>query len=350
MDQKTISLYLSRILSGFYLFFYKGEKYKLIYPDIHIKYEAELYAQEEYEKNKFNDWLFEDNIVDTLIDSGLWPHNGDSILENLEKQIEDYKVDLYKNCLNPNKLKTLRKTLNNIKRQHNHLYNIRHSLDHITPLGYSQIQKNYYILINAIYDYNNELVFKSINNLDYYLFNNLSSVINNNTIDIVTFRIIARNDLWKNYWSANNDNLFNKSTINWTDEQKSLVVLTKMYESAYQHPECPPDKVFDDDDMFDGWMINQKRENEKNKNKNRTEKMLEGKNLGNAGEIFLVANSQEEVQNIYNLNDNNARHIIKERNTVILNSTENINDQELPDVQRNLLIQSNNQFKNHFRK
>jgi hypothetical protein len=92
-------------------------------------------------------------------------------------------------------------------------------------------------------------------------------------------------------------------------------------------------------------MIHQKRENEKTKNKNRTEKILEGKKLDKAGEIFIVANSQEESQNIYDLNDNTSRHIIKERENIIKNSQNVIEENQLPDVQRNLVIQSNQQFK-----
>jgi hypothetical protein len=165
-------------------------------------------------------------------------------------------------------------------------------------------------------------------------------------IDITTFKAIARSDQWRNYWSANNELLFDKATINWTDEQKTLVVLTKMYDSAYEHPECPSDNVFNDDDMFDGWMIFQKRESEKIKNKNRTEKMLEGKKLDKAGEIFIVANSQEEAKNIYDLNDHSSRHIIREREHVIKNSSQEINDGNLPDVQRELVVQANQQYKN----
>ncbi|NCA30865.1 MAG: hypothetical protein EBS93_09130, partial [Chitinophagia bacterium] len=131
-----------------------------------------------------------------------------------------------------------------------------------------------------------------------------------------------------------------------TDEQKTLVVLTKMYDSAYQHPECPPDSVIEDDDMFDGWMIVQKRENEKIKNKNRTEKMLEGKNLNKAGEVFIMANSQEEANNIYDLNESASRHIIKERESIIKQSQGIIDVAQLPDIQRNLTTLSNEQFKN----
>ena len=345
MNNKILGIYLSRILSGFFIFFYREQKYKLIYPNIDIKYEAEIYALQEYENNKFNDWIHDDAILDALVSMGVWSYNGDTNLSSLEKQIEDLKVDLYKNVLNPNQLKTIRKTLNNVKNTYNKQYNLRHSLDHYTPSGYSEMIKNYYILVNSIHDDNNKLVFNSVHDVDYQYFENLSSVISENNIDISLYKQIARSDLWKNYWSADSENLFSKSTVDWTDEQKTLVVLTKMYDNAYQHPECPPDNVFEDDDMFDGWMIHQKRENEKSKNKQRTEKMLEGKKLNKAGEIFLVANSQEEANNIYNLNDNTQRHIIRERNQIINRTDHQIDATKLPDVQREIINQINQSIK-----
>ena len=345
MDQRTLEIYLSRILSGFYIFFFNSKKYKLIYPHISIKYEAEIYAENEYNNNKFNDWIHDDSIIDSLVSMELWSYNGDLNLENIEKQIEDLKVDLYKNVLNQNKIKGLKKTLANLKNTYNKLYGIRHSLDQYTPYGYSELLKNYYILVHSIYDENNNRVFDNINTIDYKYFEALSLTINENTIDIPLYKKIARSDLWKNYWSANNDTLFDKSTVNWTDEQKTLVVLTKMYDSVYQHPECPPNNVFEDDDMFDGWLIHQRRENERIKNKNRTEKMLEGKKLNKAGEIFMVAGSKEEADNIYGLNTNSQKHIIKERNQLVFNSKESVNVTDLPDVQRDIRTQLNQKNK-----
>jgi hypothetical protein len=346
MDQRLLGLYISRILSGFYIFLYNNKQYKLIYPDISIKYEAELYAYEEYEKNKFNDWITEDSIVDTLVTMGVWQYGGDDNLKNLEKQIEDLKVDLYKNFLNPSKIKSIRRTLLNTKGAYNKLFDTRHSLYQYTTNGYAQLLKNNYILVYSLYDNNNHRIFDSIETADSTLLNSLSNIIASNTIDISIFRTIARSDIWKNYWCANQQSMFDKSTINWTDEQKTLVVLTKMYDSAHEHPECPPDCVFEDDDLFDGWMVVQKRENERIRNKNRTEKMLEGKNLNKAGEVFIKANSQEEAQNIYGLNDSTSRNIIKERNTAIFSSDTLLKESDLPDVKRNLVVQSNEQFKN----
>lgn len=343
MDQRLLNLYLSRILSGFYVFLYKDVKYKLIYPDVSIKYEAELYSESEYENNKFNNWLTEDQILYTLIDMGIWTHDGDNYLKNLEKQIEDNKIELYKNFLNPNKIKQYRKTLDNLRKSYARLFEKRHSLDHITASGYSTLLKNQYILVNSLYDINNNKLFNNIQDVDQNMLNDISLIVGQNNIDINIFRAISRSDNWRNYWSANKESLFDKSTVNWTDEQRTLVVLTKMYDSAHEHPECPPDNVFDDDDMFDGWMILQKRESDKNRNKNRAEKMFD-KKLGKAQEVYIMANSKEEAQNIYSLNDANAAHIIKERNNAILRTNKDIPEASLPDVQRNIISENNRKF------
>lgn len=73
--------------------------------------------------------------------------------------------------------------------------------------------------------------------------------------------------------------------------------------------------------------------------------MLEGKKLNKAGEIFLVANSQEEANNIYNLNDNTQRHIIRERNQIINRTDHQIDATKLPDVQREIINQINQSIK-----
>lgn len=344
MDNGLVSIYLSRILSGSYIFICDNTRYKLIYPDINTKYNAELYAQEEYDKNKFNDWITDDSIVDILVSLGLWSYTGDQDLANVEKQIEDYKVELFKNFLNPSRIKQFRKSLDNLKKTYAKLFELRHSFDYLTPTGFSNMMKNQYLLIHSIHDINNSIIFNDWDNLDYTLLNNISNTINENTIDIATFRSIARSENWRSYWSANKEHIFDKATINWTDEQKTLVVLSKMYDSAYEHPECPPDKVIEDDDIFDGWMILQRRENEKNRDKNRTEKALSDKKLGKAGEVFLVANSKEEAEAIYNLNDSTSRNIIRERSTVLSKTKQDVKESDLPDVQRNLVMENNRLF------
>lgn len=345
----NIGLYLSRILSGFYLFYFNNKEYKLLYPDINIKYKAELLSQQEFDKVKYNSWITDEEILAYLIENNLWTPNGDKELKDIEKAIDDLKVDLYKNFWNDIKKESIKRQLVHLKTMLNKMINIRHSFDHMTSKGYATILKSQYIFIHSLYYYKNDKrVFRSLN-ADFQKLNSLFDYVNNSIIDISYFKKIARSDIWRNYWSANKDYLFDKPVVNWTDEQKTLVVLTKMYDNAHEHPECPTDDVFEDDDAFDGWMIVQKRENEEAKNKNKTEKMLKGKNLDKANEVFLVAGSNREANNIYGLNDSVGKNIIKERK-VAINAGKPLKEADLPDVRRNLIAQNNKQFMESRRK
>lgn len=344
MDDRTLNLYLSRILSGFYVFHLGDKLFKLVYPSIDIKYQSEIYAQKIYEDNKYNEWIKQSEILYVLIDLGLWSIDGDKKLKKIEDDIDNSKVELFKNFLNPTKQKTIRKKLTQQKKQYDYLYSIRYSLDHITLEGYCNALKNDYILTKSLFDDSNNLVFKDHNNpADYFLLKNIASYIAQNSLEISTFKIIARSNVWKNYWSANKNNLFDKPVVNWTDEQKTLVVLTRMYDSVYEHPESPPDIVIEDDDMLDGWMIIQKRESEKSKNKKRNEQFLPDK-IKNSQEVFLMANSKEEARNIYDMNDYQGAGIIKERNQTISQNNV-IAEQNLPDIKRDIILQSNDKRK-----
>lgn len=349
MDQRTLGIYLSRILSGFYLFFFHSKKYKLIYPNVSIRYEADIYAQEEYINNKFNDWIYDEDILNTLMMMGVWNPMMETELKDIESKIENLKIDLYKNFLQTNRNKQIKRQLSSTKKRFNYLYNIRHSLDHLTLTGYVALLKNQYILVHSLYDHNNNKLYDNIDDVDFTFFNAIANTIYENVIPADTFRQIARSDSWRSYWSANKDYIFDKAVCDWTDEQRTLVVLTRMYDNAYEHPECPSDNIINDDDAFDGWMILQRKESEKEKNKKRTEKLL-GNKLDKAGEVFVVANSPEEAQDIYNLNSNTARFTIKERENIILNSTDIVESSNLPDVQRDLTSQQNQIFKDKFKK
>ena len=108
---ENINLYLSRILSGYYIINFENISYKIIYPNINIKYEAELYVQAEYEKNKFNDWIRDEDLVSWMVDMGIWNWDGDNQLKKIEENIDNLKVDLYKSLLRPTEQKRIRKQL-----------------------------------------------------------------------------------------------------------------------------------------------------------------------------------------------------------------------------------------------
>jgi hypothetical protein len=111
-----------------------------------------------------------------------------------------------------------------------------------------------------------------------------------------------------------------------------------MYDRIYENVECPPDFVIEDDDMLDGWMLDQKQKME-NLKKEKTGDELLSKHK-NAKEVFVVSN-KEDAENIFNLNSTDSSRIIKQRTKAIINSKDGIDECQLPDVQRELLMKVN---------
>lgn len=347
MEERVIGSFLSRIMCGYYIFTYAGKRYKLEYPNLDLKYQAEILAQEIYDDWKYQEWPTLKSVIEVLVDQGLWEYHFEMDIKQLEKSIEDIKVDIYKNYLNDKKLKQLKRTLYQHDNKLSTFLNKKHQFDYITIEGFAESAKTHFLLSNSILDQNNQYIFLK-DDADNVLLQRISSIVSENSIGITTFKKIARSNLWNNYWGTKKEDVFDGPSIRWTDEQKTLVRITKMYDSAREHPECPPDDVFDDDDAFEGWMILERRKNEKSKIENRLEKSLPAK-LKNAGEVFLVAGSQKEAEQIYGLNDAQGLGIIKERNR-ILQTQHEINETNLPDIRRDITMQNNELMKNQARK
>jgi hypothetical protein len=113
--------------------------------------------------------------------------------------------------------------------------------------------------------------------------------------------------------------------------------------------DCPENAVFEDDDMFDGWMIAQNRKNEKQRLEQKAQEVSKNENIKNAQEVLVVANDPEHIKNIYDLNNEHAKRVISSRFNTIKEKG-SVSQQELPDVKEQLHIQQMQLKKEHFNK
>lgn len=341
-------LILSRIISGFLIFRYKDQILYLIYPSLSTKYEAELYYDDLYDKYKFSDWISEVDILNILKDNKLWSEMNEKEFISLQKQIDQVKIELFKSFYITKKQNSIRAKLNYLNQRYAKFYNIRHSLDHLTVEGFCEKYKNEFLLINSVFKKENNQFIKFFDNgIDHKILEDISYEIGTNTIDIPSFRRIARSDLWRTYWTSNKNFLFEKPASEWTDEQRTLIVFSKMYDSAHESSEPPPDPVFEDDDMFDGWILLQNENAKKERNKKTEDKAL-GSKMSKAQEVFLMANSREDISDIYDMNNSASKAVITERNKAIQKYKE-IDASKLPDVKRDLEQLNQEAFKNKLR-
>ena len=156
-------------------------------------------------------------------------------------------------------------------------------------------------------------------------------------------RQIAKADPWRSIWASfkkAGGTLFETSATCYTTEQKNLILWSSMYDSIAESPESPSDEIILDDDMLDGWLIIQRRERELRTKQKAAEDIIGNEKIANSDEVYIVAKSEEDIQNIKELNDPQAKAIKQAREQALL-SEERTKQENLPDVAMDLQMQRN---------
>ena len=301
----NIDKLLYRILLGYYYIIINDIKFKIKYPSLDVKYEAEVLYDEIIENNKFDKrWLTQKEIDFYLNINNVWNNNKNKELENLEKGLEKIKIQLYLNFFNKDKRKYFKTEIAKLNKNISKMVSIKNSYSWLGIEDHALSIKNEFIIMNSIYTIEDKLVFNNPN-LDTYEYKQLQifiSEIIDYTININHIKKIAKSDLWKSY--ANTTNI-EKSINNINDDYRHLINTHKMYENAKQHPEAPSEEIIDDDDALDGWFLYQSEKIEKEKKKNTILNKVGG-NIKNAGEVFVLTDNQDEAKSIFALNEGSA--------------------------------------------
>ena len=113
---------LYRILLGYYYIILNDVKYKVIYPSIELKYEAEILYDSIIEDNKYDkSWMTQEEINFELAKNEIWTKEDEDILEKTKKSIDLIKIELYLNFSNSSKRNKIKKNIKMINKQINEL-------------------------------------------------------------------------------------------------------------------------------------------------------------------------------------------------------------------------------------
>ena len=339
-DTRHIEYLVHRILSGKHIFSYQDDTYELRKPSLKLKLESDFMHQQAYADNLYSDFILLEDIPSLAIEIGLIGLNYKSVLTSLEKTLENDKVNYFQNFLDPQKKKRNKTKLDNTKKQLSKQLNYLHYLDYLSLEHFCDKIKNEFIIINTLYYYNTSQKVFDYDNIDYYFFNQLMGEIANDMIDIETYKCIARNAYWKNFWSNNKHKLLDEPVNEWSDEQKTIFNISTMYDRVYEHPDCPVEDIINDDDALDGWMIHQKRENLKEKQTKGVDNMLPEK-IRNSSEIFMMAQDKEQIENIRGFNSQESLAKFNSKINYIQSSKKPVQEAQLPDVQQAIMQQLN---------
>jgi len=288
-------------------------------------------------------------MVYWLIRSGVWSNEKEEQLKTIDKTLDNKKVSLYRSVLNKSQQKETRKVLKHLKKNQLKLLQDKHSLDDLTIEHYAETLSRQFLILSSLTREDKKDI--CLNNRDvtkdiaWNWFNEIYAEVLKNRYTLEEYREIARTEPWRSYWTISDKNPFGGSVVDLTDEQKTLILYSRMYDNAYKHPDFPGDHIAEDDDLFDGWLLVIREENKKTK----TTKNIDHVHpkYQNADEVYVVAHSNEEAQNIDNLNTFEGKLTKKRRAAKIAYSDgKPIKAADMPDTREKLHAQAHREMVN----
>lgn len=348
MDEDRKNFLVAQIMSGFKFFDIDGERYKVLSPSSEIKLLGQYVYQETIQSLKYEDLITRDKAKMLLNTLDIWKPKDDEDLKKLEKHLEDLKVQLYQSSYQSQTRQDTKKRIKRVNKIIDKAFYKKYSLEHATLEYHAFCIQRQFVTALCILDQHNTNIYteKDFWLSDPTVLNNIINKIDADRISNSEFREMARTEPWRTMWHIGKENVFNIPFKDFNNDQQSIISFSKMYDNAYESMESPSDEVVADDDMFDGWMIFQRRQREKDKKQQEVDKMS-GSNHG--GEVFVVAESAEDVERIQSLNDFGTRKQLQQKFKYIKEQEGPVQDKDLPDVKMALRRQAAEEFKNSIR-
>lgn len=335
MDQALRELYVSRIVSGESRCSINGEIFYIRHADRRQRYRSNTIYKEVFDDARFHGLLHDDELLSILCKQNLWHSRDQEQYDKLIKAIDDFKVGLFEQRLAPDHQAKIRVQLQRGKAELLRLEGIRHSLDHISCAGVASQARFRYLMGAGIQRASGEPLWKTEEdwNTNDALLDKLYDQILTLRPSETEYRVLARTEPWKSIWAARKfcgRGVFDIASVDLADDQRSLLIWSSVYESIYEHPECPPEAVLDDDDTLDGWMILQRRKREVDQARSR-ESSIKSDKIRNADEIMFVAKSVEEAREINRMNSDHA-NIIKQQRLDAIKQQGEVSEMQMPDT------------------
>lgn len=325
-----------RILKGYYYITINSKKFKIVLPDFDLIYKSEKYYEKILNNLKFDnreDWLNEDKRLFILNYHGIWNNDQQQKLDNILKDLDKIKIQLFLNFNSESTRTFLKDKISEAYSDIEQLHRAKYTYFEYTKQSYATILKNKYIIKNTVY-YKNKLFFKDYRNTnkDFYLHKLLAEI--NHTLSGQEIRALVQTEIWKSFWDCAKTRIFGKPIIKCNEEQRLAINTSQMFDNIKKHPKCPKEEVLKDSDALDGWILYQNQEQEKEKRKAEIESSINDKN---AGEVFVMASSPEEIKEIMNLNDPQTKQEIRSMHKFLQNKKDAVKWEEIPAMRERII-------------
>lgn len=350
MEYEDRELIVYEIVSGKTYATFRGQEYHTVINTVDDKHRASIFYKQLLDDLKYESIMSWEEAQRVSARLGLWTSENEAGLESLNNMLEDLKLQLYLSHYLADRVESFKKQIEKVKHGIDKSTNNKYSLYHATKEYYASTMKKQYLIALSIRDEDDQPIYTHKNFwvsdptiLNIFFNKSMASY------SAEQFREVARTDPWRSMWSGSKGHVYGTPSSQWTEEQRILVAYSKMYDSVHESMDSPPDEVIEDDDMLDGWFIKQRKDREKSKREKQTADMFKGNKKGGNQELFLMAGNKDQAKNIYNMNDEQGKNTIKNREREI-KSKGSVQHQDLKDVQMDMRMQATRETMEHMRK
>ena len=316
---------LRKIISGIIRIRIEDQTYIISNPNSKDSYLAELVYVEALEEAKSDGILSDEDMLKKLVEKGVWTDKDQRHLDNIYKDIEDAKLSIFENRFHSGRREANRTRLAQLRSKHSRLIDKRYAYYDKTAEGCASYSRDIFIIKRGINHMTGvedgiQQIFIAYKNESYD--------------SEEAIRKIARSPKWSSLFSLREvSDLFGYPICDWSESQVTLCSWSMAYSNAFSHSEFPS-SIVDDNDLFDGWMIAQRRKAE------RENFQVNNQKINTSQEIMLPASSMDDAKSINRLNDFRAK-AIKQQRFKAVKEKQNLKHAELPDVRQELMTKFN---------
>ena len=304
MKTWDLELNISRLLTGQKYINIDGNDILICNNSVFNNNKINLIIKKRFDQTKY-DFLNKNQLEFIFQRRGILEPQYKTKIKNMNDKLEDLKLKLFLTGPRVEQAKKIRKTILSLRSSINSYSNYISGLFDVSFESMIEYIKILYQLIETAKFVDGRNVF-NISSIDYSLLKRVSEEIKKSSLSIEDLRYIARSSEWRSFWCLGQSNCFKQNISDLDDEQRLICSFSKMYDNALNHTEFPIN-IIDDDDKFDGWMIHQRNMQEDQK---KEQNVNSGKKFDH---VFMAASTQEEANNIYDLNSSSAKNIMGAR-------------------------------------
>jgi hypothetical protein len=299
-------LLTNRLLSGIVIFRLQKSTVHVKPALVEDKALADFYAQEAYEDAILEGVLTSEKSKELLVANDLWDDEKDKLLEKLEKNLDQMKVDYFSHFYKEDARKYIKSSIDSLKVKIQELKDIQYLFFDKTCEYVRDYTRTCYIVEKTAFLPNGDLATKSMKLIDI-INTYLACSLKDDDI-----RDFSKTGEWRYIWNSKESGIFNQKACELNHDQLSLLAWSQYYDGVHESIDKPSDDIINDNLALEGWNISQIRKRKEEQKKQDGEKMLSDKMSG-AGEVFIPVKTKKDTENVLALNDGYGKSVLKSK-------------------------------------